>query len=72
MAPWTTGTGSARRCMNAEDPMSNYWAYCDPCGRWFYPDGEQGGTTPPCPVCSTEAATLAEQPQGLTAGPSLT
>ncbi|HVM20246.1 MAG TPA: hypothetical protein VM307_09830 [Egibacteraceae bacterium] len=44
--------------------MSKFWAYCDPCGRWFYPDGGSrvavAGTA--CPVCSTEAATVAEQP----------
>lgn len=44
--------------------MSDMWAYCDPCSRWFYPEADDGGArrTPPCPVCSTEAVTLAEQP----------
>lgn len=42
--------------------MSELWAYCDPCGRWFYPDADSGGGTPPCPVCSTEAVVLADEP----------
>lgn len=43
--------------------MSEFWAYCDPCGRWFYPDADQ--SAPACPVCSTEAVTLAEEPTDL-------
>lgn len=40
------------------------WAFCDPCGRWFYPDVEDGVQgNPPCPVCATEAATLSERPE---------
>lgn len=42
--------------------MTEFWAYCDPCARWFYPEGDTAGRTPPCPVCSTEAVTLAEEP----------
>lgn len=45
--------------------MSDLWAFCEPCARWFYPDSEAGERTPPCPVCSTEATTLAEQPEGV-------
>ena len=47
--------------------MADFWAYCEPCGRWFYPEADNGtvGRTPPCPVCSTEAETLAEQPGGV-------
>lgn len=47
--------------------MSDFWAYCEPCGRWFYPEADDGAVdrTPPCPVCSTEAVTLAEQPGGV-------
>jgi hypothetical protein len=45
-----------------ERKMTEFWAYCDPCGRWFYPEGDTAGRTPPCPVCSTEAVTLAEEP----------
>lgn len=46
--------------------MSELWAYCDPCSRWFYPegtteDGSIGVLT--CPVCATDAATLAERPE---------
>ena len=44
--------------------MSDLWAYCDPCARWFYPDtvSEIVRRSPPCPVCSTEALRVAEQP----------
>ena len=43
--------------------MSDFWAYCDPCGRWFYPDADgDAGRVPTCPVCSTEASTLSEHP----------
>lgn len=42
--------------------MSDVWAYCDPCGRWFYPDADGDAGVPACPVCSTEAVTLAEEP----------
>lgn len=45
--------------------VSDVWAYCEPCGRWFYPDATGAGRTPPCPVCSTEAVTLAEEPGDL-------
>lgn len=50
------------RRVDKEPTMSELWAYCDPCGRWFYPDADSGGGTPPCPVCSTEAVLLAEEP----------
>ena len=46
--------------------MSDLWAYCDPCGRWFYPEAapdETGERAVTCPVCATEAATLARRPQ---------
>ena len=44
--------------------MSGVWAYCEPCGRWFYPEhtNDLARATPTCPVCSTEAATVAEEP----------
>ncbi len=48
--------------------MSDFWAYCDPCGRWFYPDTGPEVGTPACPVCSTEAALLAEEPTDLPRG----
>ena len=46
--------------------MSELWAYCDPCSRWFYPEdvSEGGGVRSlMCPVCATDAATLAERPE---------
>lgn len=42
--------------------MSEIWAYCDPCGRWFYPGSGEVTRSPACPVCSTETMTLADQP----------
>ena len=42
--------------------MADYWAFCDPCARWFYPDSDAELRVPACPVCSTEAVTLAETP----------
>ena len=49
--------------------MSDLWAYCDPCGRWFYPDSRNRPThdASACPVCSTEALTFARQPEATTA-----
>jgi hypothetical protein len=34
--------------------MSDLWAYCTPCARWFYVDTD-GATTSDhlCPVCET-------------------
>jgi hypothetical protein len=46
--------------------MSELWAYCDPCGRWFYPEAasEQDiEQAPTCPVCATAAATLGQRPE---------
>lgn len=48
---------------DAEHLMSDVWAYCDPCGRWFYPVGEgEAQRTPPCPVCATESKTVSDTP----------
>ncbi len=42
--------------------MSDRWAYCATCVRWFYGDAVAGDATLPlCPVCSTEAATVEER-----------
>jgi hypothetical protein len=46
--------------------MSELWAYCDACRRWFYPDqpsNGDAGPTPTCPVCATDAVTLAQRPE---------
>ena len=46
--------------------MSELWAYCDPCGRWFYPEGEPPDGSlrvPTCPVCATDAATVDQRPE---------
>lgn len=45
--------------------MLEVWAYCNPCGRWFYPEmpSEDGEGRPTCPVCATDATTLAERPE---------
>lgn len=48
--------------------MPEIWAYCDPCGRWFYPEAQDTAGAPACPVCSTEAVTLAEEPADATPG----
>ena len=44
--------------------MSEFWAYCEPCSRWFYPESssEAARPAPTCPVCSTEAVTVSEEP----------
>ena len=43
--------------------MSDVWAYCDPCARWFYPASEaEQHRTPPCPVCATESRTVSDNP----------
>ena len=45
--------------------MPELWAYCDPCRRWFYPEdtSDDDARPPTCPVCATEAVTVAEEPQ---------
>lgn len=51
--------------VEAEAWMPNLWAYCEPCSRWFYPErGSDDGAarSATCPVCSTEAVTVAEEP----------
>ena len=48
--------------------MSDLWAYCDPCGRWFYPEFREGTarSTAPCPVCSTQPLTFSDATQPAT------
>jgi hypothetical protein len=51
---------------DAETVMSELWAYCDPCGRWFYPEAASGGGVEravACPVCATDSTTLADRPE---------
>lgn len=37
--------------------MSDLWAYCTTCTRWFYLDELDGRQqTPTCPVCATPAS----------------
>jgi hypothetical protein len=44
--------------------MSDSWAYCGTCARWFYGDPAAiiDATLPICPVCSTEAAKVEQRP----------
>ncbi len=42
--------------------MSDLWAYCTPCTRWFYVDGDRAATaTHECPVCETPSRRAVER-----------
>lgn len=42
--------------------MSEPWAYCTTCSRWFYVEAASLPTAPGCPVCATPASHPVDRP----------
>lgn len=45
----------------SENDMSDLWAYCSTCTRWFYVTGSSSAAHT-CPVCQSPSNRAAEQP----------
>lgn len=41
--------------------MSDLWAYCDHCNRW-YSSHSTLATTPPCPACDSPPSRISDRP----------
>ena len=42
--------------------MSEPWAHCSMCSRWFYVEATDHQSSPSCPVCATPGSQPADHP----------